>query len=332
MKQMFILLFFCGFGAGLWGQNFPYFGFANYNRSQINPAALHDMVYDYGALVTANANFRKPFDNGIPDYQGVYFGAFQLNFNTKGFGCSQKYNCQRFFLPFGLDAQSDNQGLNLENSRISLRAQGVYKTGDDQWLSVGANLSHSNLALKRAYDGFLFENLNDTALLNRNLRANYLGLGTFFHTPFFYAGISMPELLQFTGRQDEQSLNNGFTNRSIHLLLGGRIGRSSLNDPFYIEVDSWVRFVPAIEFHQGKGFGNQVDASVMIRPNLRSSYNWKMFAGLGGGSNLRAQGELGIEFYADPGTVYRLSFLADAGLNRARTVPNLEINLSLGFP
>lgn len=333
MRNIFLCLCFAWMGLGVHAQNSPYFGFFQYNRPQINPAAMHDMVYDYGTLISTNANVRTPFlDQQLPDYEGVYFGSFQFNFNTRGFGCRQKYNCQRFFFPFGLDAQSDNRGLNLENSRVSLRAQGVLKTGDDQWLSLGFNVTHSNLALKRSVDGFLFENLNDTALLNRNLSSNYLGAGTFFHTPFYYIGLSTPELLQFANKSDRQALNNAFINRTIHLLVGGRIGRSNLNDPFYVEIDSWLRFVPAIEFKQGKNWVDQADASLIARANFRPSYNWKMFAGTGGGSNLRAQGELGLEYYSDQGTVCRLSFLIDAGLNKGRTVPNLELNLSLGFP
>lgn len=333
MRNLFLWLCLSLLSLSLDAQNFPYFGFFQYNRPQINPAALHDMVYDYGNRISANANVRTPFlDQHLPDYQKVYFGSFQFNFNTRGFGCNQKYDCQRLFFPFGLDAQSDNRGLNLENSRISLRTQAVLKTGNDQWLSAGLNLTHSNLALKRSYDGFLFQNLSDTALLNRNLSSNYLGLGTFFHTPFYYLGFSMPELLRFTNKVNQQALNNTFINRAMHVLLGAKIGRSNLNDPFYVEIDSWFRFVPAIEFHKGNSFLHQADASLIARANFRPSYNWKMFAGTGGGSNLRVQGEAGLEYYSEPRTVYRLSFLLDAGLSKARTVPNLELNLSIGFP
>lgn len=316
-----ILLAFCS--LDLHGQTYPYNGFFPYQRMQINPAALPDIVYREGLRGLANLNVRKPNrTNDIPDYQGLLFNTAQFNLNTKHFQFEEE--CPALFFPVGMDFQTDWYQGRSESSRVNLRAQAVKNLGTKTWLSLGFNLTHTNLHIRALdTDGFLFQNIDDPVLNAQNWSNNYLGTGVFFHHPYLHAGISMPELLSLRSRA-QATQQHTFRNRSWHALLGGSVGNK--NCDYFLEFDSWLRFVPGIEFDT---WLKVADANFMVRFN-RTVNDYRIFGGTGVGINQRAQLEVGVEHYhcLFP---WRFSVLYDAGLSVARTVPNLEFNFTFGI-
>lgn len=241
MKRIFLLFIIFAFPYFVSAQQDPQYTQYMYNQSVINPAyATTDLgIINFGAIHRSQWASAE----GAPK-TFTFFAHTPINEKIE----------------MGISVISDNIGDGvLKENNIYADFAYILKLNDKHKVSLGLKAGFTNL--QTDFEGFRLPETQDDPAFNEDIQGNFpnIGVGAFYFTDDYYAGISAPNLLKSKHLEEENGINR-IGAEEIHFFLTGG---------YVHELNPNLKLKPAVMAKAVKGSPIVLDVSMNVLFNER---------------------------------------------------------------